>query len=270
MSISVKTFDSAAEAARALIGDRTARFMGGGTLIMRDINEGEQSFSTILLAKDQALKQIHARGEQIVIGAGVTMAEILSSRELDFLHPAARSVGGPAIRNMATVGGNLFAAHPYGDLATALLTVDASLVLAGGEQGMPLADLLREREREPRPVVMSLTVTRPQQRAFRFKKVSRVKPKGVSLMTIAANLPQQAGRISGARIAYGSMGAAPMRVPAVEQALEGKTLDETGIAQAVTVATSGVEPPTDAIASTWYRHEVAPVHLKRLLLERAS
>jgi CO/xanthine dehydrogenase FAD-binding subunit len=27
----------------------------------------------------------------------------------------------------------------------------------------------------------------------------------------------------------------------------------------------GLDPPTDALASTWYRREVAGVHLKRLL-----
>ena len=270
MSISVKTFDTAAEAAQVLSTDRTARFMGGGTWIMRAVNEGNQSFSSVLLARDPVLRQIQAQGDRVVIGAGVTMAQILGHGELAFLHPAARAVGGPAIRNMATVGGNLFAWHPYGDLATALLTLDATVMLAGGSQQQDLADLLRDRGREPRPVVVSVTVVRPQQGAFRFKKVSRVKPKGISLLTIAANLPQASGRISGARIAYGAMAETPIRVPAVEQALEGKTLDEAGIAQAVAAATNGIDPPTDAIASSWYRKEVAPVHLKRLLLERSS
>jgi len=267
MSVSVKTFDTATEAAQALAGDRTARFMGGGTWIMRAVNEGEQSFSTVLLTRDQTLKQIQVQGDRVVIGAGVTMKQILGNAELAFLHPAAKAVGGPAIRNMATVGGNLFAWHPYGDFTTALLTLDAAVALAGGGQQQALADLLRERDREPRVIVQSVTVTRPQQGAFRFRKVSRVKPKGVSLMTIAANLPQQTGRISGACVAYGAMGVTPLRVPAVEQALEGKTLDEAGIAQALQAATNGIDPPSDAIASAWYRAEVATVHLKRLLLE---
>ncbi len=270
MSISVKTFPSANEAAQALSADRTARFLGGGTLIMRAVNEGDQSFSTIIRANDPVFTQIQPQGDRIVIGAGLTMSQILASRELEFLHAAARVVGGPAIRNMATVGGNLFAAHPYGDLATFLLAVDANVSVAGGSGGRetPLAEFLRDRDREPRPVVLSVTVTRPQHGALRFKKVSRVKPKGISMMTIAANLPQQSGRVTGARIAYGSMGPVPMRIAAVEQALEGKSLDEAGIAQAVGAATAGLEPPTDAIASSWYRREVAPVHLKRLLLER--
>jgi CO/xanthine dehydrogenase FAD-binding subunit len=57
-----------------------------------------------------------------------------------------------------------------------------------------------------------------------------------------------------------------MRVPAVERALEGKTLDANGIAQALAVAAEGTSPVDDAIASAWYRKEVLPVHLRRLLL----
>ena len=93
MSISVKTFASSAEAATALSGDRAARFMGGGTLIMRAVNEGDQSFNTIVLANDPALKQVQPQGDRLVIGAGVTMAQILASRDLDFSAP-----GGPCGR----------------------------------------------------------------------------------------------------------------------------------------------------------------------------
>lgn len=267
MSINVRTFASSVEAATALSGDRAARFMGGGTLIMRAVNEGDQSFNTILLANDPALIQIQPQGDRLIIGARVTMAKIIASRDLEFLHPVARAVGGPAIRNMATVGGNLFAEHPYGDMTAALLVLDCQVTLAGG-QSIPLTDFLRERTREPRALVVSVSIVRPQTGVFRFRKVSRVKPKGVSLMTIAAWVPQSGGRISGARIAYSSMGPTPMRVAAVEQALEGVSLDEAGIGNALSAATNGIEPPTDAIASTWYRREVAPVHLKRTLLGR--
>jgi CO/xanthine dehydrogenase FAD-binding subunit len=130
-----------------------------------------------------------------------------------------------------------------------------------------LEEFLRARDREPRAVVVSVTINRPRDaRDFRFHKVSRVKPKGISVMSIAAHLPQSGGRISNARIAYGAMGPAPLRMPAIERALEGRSLDANGVAQAVAAATQGLDPPTDAIASAWYRREVAPVHLRRLLL----
>ena len=73
------------------------------------------------------------------------MVDILANRDLAFLHPAARVVGGPAVRAMATVGGNLFAPSPYGDLAAALLALDATVTVQGaygGAQQMPLEQFL--------------------------------------------------------------------------------------------------------------------------------
>ena len=138
-------------------------------------------------------------------------------------------------------------------------------------KGIALQDFLAARDREPRAVVASVSITRPRDpNAFRFVKVTRVKPAGASIVSIAAYLPQSGGRISNARIAYAAMAAVPMRVAAVERALEGKMLDAAGISAAVAVAADGVSPATDPVASEWYRRAVAPVHLQRLLLgERA-
>lgn len=266
MPVSVTTCATLDEAARALAASRSARFLGGGTLIMRRVNEGAQGFDTIVRATDPAAKRIDASGSRITLGAAVTMVEIIAHRDLAFLAPVARAVGGPAIRSMATVGGNLFAPHPYGDFTAALLVLEATVAIAGGSS-QPLADLLANRRRDPRPLVTAITFERPRDlSAFRFRKVTRVKPKGVSIMSIAALLPQSGGIVSGARVAYGAMAPTPVRVAAVERALEGKRLDQVGVSTAIAAATEGLAPPTDPIASEWYRREIAPVHLRRLLL----
>lgn len=264
MSLRVTTCASLDEASRALSASQTARFLGGGTLVMRWVNEGDQSFDEIVRTTDAAAQRIDISGERVTLGAGVTMAMIAEHRDLAFLAPAARAVGGPAIRTMATVGGNLFAHHPYGDFTVALLALDAEVTMAGG-QTQPLDTLLAGRDRAG--LVTSVTVSRPRNPSdVRFRKVARVKPKGVSVLSIAALLPQQGGVVSGARIAYGAMAPTPVRMPAVEQALEGVRLDSAGVATALARATDGLDPPTDPIATGWYRREVAPVHLRRLLL----
>jgi len=123
--LSVQTFQTVGESSTAL-GDQS-RFMGGGTLLMRAVNYGDPSFNTLVRTTDPALKDIRAEGNRLRIGAAVRMVDVMASRELEVLSPVARAVGGPAIRNMATVGGNLFAPHPYGDFATALLALDATI-----------------------------------------------------------------------------------------------------------------------------------------------
>lgn len=272
MTVGLQTFETLRDASAAVGRDPSARLLGGGTLLVRALNEGVADFSTLMRCTDRALAEVRASGPRLRIGAGVTMAAVLASRDLAFLHPAARAVGGPAVRAQATVGGNLFAPPPYGDFTAALLALDARVSVQSGygPRDMPLDEFLRSRgatDTMTRPVVAAVEVARPRgERAFRFLKVSRVRPKGVSLLTIAARLEESAGRLSGVRIAYANMGPAPMRAAAVERALEGRRLERSVVEAAAAVAADGCAPPTDAIASAWYRREVLPVHLSRLLL----
>jgi CO/xanthine dehydrogenase FAD-binding subunit len=273
MPVSVRTTQTLGEAAQAVGADRAARYLGGGTLVMRALNEGDVSISTVVRASDPALKRINATGARIEIGAGVTMLDVLKSRDLAFLHPAARAVGGPAVRTSATIGGNLFAETPYGDFTVALLALDAIVQVQGGfsPRDMPLEEFLSQRTRGIGGLVASISLNRPQQPdALRFRKVTRVQPKGISVLSIAAYLPMSGGRLSGVRVAYGAMAPTPIRARAVERALEGKTLDAAGIAAALAAASEGTSPVTDSIASDWYRREVAPVHLRRLLLNEGK
>jgi hypothetical protein len=48
--------------------------LGGGTLVMRALNEGDLSVSTVVRATDRALTQIEFASSRITIGAGVTWA----------------------------------------------------------------------------------------------------------------------------------------------------------------------------------------------------
>jgi CO/xanthine dehydrogenase FAD-binding subunit len=66
------------------------------------------------------------------------------------------------------------------------------------------------------------------------------------------------------------MAPAPMRARGVERALEGRALDEASVAQALARAVEDIAPATDAIATAWYRREVLPVHLGRLLRPRGA
>ncbi len=261
--VTITTVDTLQSAANS--SGQEAVFLAGGTLVMRGINYGHQGISRLVRLRDpKILASISTEGSRIRIGAATTMADILKSADVTFLHPVAHSIGGPAVRNMATVGGNIFARHPYGDFAVALLALDAKIRMSDGSD-IELDRLLETRDTENR-LVESISIARPSGDDFRFRKVTRVKPVGAALLSMAAWLPRQAGRITGARIAYGAMAKTPIRVSAVESALQGAELDANGISRALQAASQNLTPPDDSLASGWYRAEVAPVHLKRLLL----
>src|SRR3984885_12776642 len=200
MPVTVKTFATSGEAASALSSERSARYLGGGTLVMRALNEGDLSVSTVVRATDRSLTQIEFASSRITIGAGV---------------PFARVLAGP--------------------------------------------------DPQPGALVLSVSCQRPHGESFRYRKISRIKPKGGSLVTLAALLPASGGRVVGARIAYGAMAAMPVRAKAAERAIEGRALDAASVGVAVVAATEGTSPTNDSYASAWYRREVIGVHLRRLL-----
>lgn len=264
--LSVETFDSLQDADRSMNG--RSRYLGGGTIVMRAVNYGDTGFERLVRTTDPVIGQIKSDREQVEVGAGVTMSAIMSSPDLAFLAPAARAVGGPAIRNMASIGGNLFAQSPYGDLATALLALGARIRMANGTE-LDAEKFLASRD-TAQELVESVVVPRPDGEDFRFMKATRVRPKGVAIVSIAVLMQLRLGRVETARVAFGAMGSAPGRARSVEAALQGADLDQRGVAGALDLVRGDIAPRDDALASAWYRQEIAPVYLRRLLLQKSA
>jgi CO/xanthine dehydrogenase FAD-binding subunit len=250
----------------ALAAAKGGVILGGGTLVVGDLNYGNLKSNILISLDGLGLGKIEA-GKTIALGAMVTMAQIARDKRLDFLHPVAKAIGGPAVRAMATVGGNLFAPSPYGDMAAALVALDAIVALNDGKslRKIAIADFLSHRAKFAKQVVLGVSFVKPDKGAFRFSKTIRRKPVSAAVVTIAALLPVKKGKLAGVRIAYGAMAPTAMRAFAAEKALEGKALDAEAIADAVKVAAEGTSPADDAYASAWYRREILPIHLARLL-----
>jgi CO/xanthine dehydrogenase FAD-binding subunit len=267
MPLDLRRVDNVRLAAETLAGDPTARFLAGGTILMRLVNSDSATLQRLVPCDGLGLDRIEVASGRATIGAAVTMAEIAAHPELTAVRPVAEGIGGPAIRNMATVGGNLFARSPYGDFAVALLALGATAVVEDprGRATVDLAELLAARDRHEPRIVTSVSFALPGVGAFRFAKAIRRKPHGAAVLSIAALLPEFAGTLRGVRVAYGAMAPRPIRAPAVERALEGRAIDPATIAAAVRVAAEDCAPEDDGIASAWYRIELVAVHLRRLL-----
>ncbi len=269
MGLAYRRFEDVGSVSTFLKGAEDARLLGGGTLLLRCTNEGDVTIRTLVRLADPALKRVEVTGDTVRLGAGVTMAGILAHPDLACLASAARLVGGPAVRAAATVGGNLFAASPYGDLGVALLALDATVHLAdeSGSTDQALAAFFATRASLPAGrIVVAVSFARPGSGGLRFLKVSRVKPKGAAVLTIAAVVEIEGGQVSQARVALGAMAGAPIRARAFEKALQGRPLTPEAVEAALPAALDGTDPSADAIASAWYRRTVLPVHLRRLLL----
>lgn len=107
----VRKVNSLAEALKLLEEAQELRIVAGGTDFMPQYNHGLVKGENLLCIGDiPELKQIREENGWLIIGAGVTLTEVLREEKLKgylALKQAARKVATPQIRNQGTVGGNL-------------------------------------------------------------------------------------------------------------------------------------------------------------------
>jgi CO/xanthine dehydrogenase FAD-binding subunit len=94
----------------------------------------------------------------------------------------------------------------------------------------------------------------------------RRRQSSASIVTVAAVVRLEDGRVASARVALGGAGARPVRAVSAEAALTGHAFDRPHIEEAAGAAVGDASPFDDAYASAWYRRRVLPVHVRRALL----
>ena len=248
--------------------------IAGGTVAMPLINDGVSLPEMVMGLRYAGLDGIEARGDTLRIGSTTTLTRLLDQAAVPMLQDAARNTAAWAIRNMATVGGNLFTPPPGGDIAVALLALDASVILASsrGERVMPLADFFTgfmTSALAPEELLVAIDVPIPSGRTA-YIKLGRRLANTPAVVTVAIHATLDAGRVSGARIALGAVGPHPLRARQAEQVVEGTGLGADVIAAAAVAAAEGCEPFTDGIATDWYRRRMTAHVVARALDELAQ
>lgn len=270
------TIEEAWQLAAAVPG---ARFVAGGTDVMVRVREGKlRPAALVSLGRIARLSKIEP-GPPLVLGGGVKVADLATDaaivRALPVLVQATRTLGSVQIRNAATLGGNLCNASPCADLAPPLLVYEARVRLASarGTRELPLRDFFvgpRLSALEPGEILVAVVVDAPTAGSGRgpraravFLKKGRV-AMDVALASVAVLVELDGVRCTKARVAAGSLGPTPMRLPSVERALEGRAIDDRSLAEARAAAETDVRPIGDVRASADYRR-----HLAGVLVERA-
>ena len=256
---------------KALKNAPKATLMAGGTLVMPAINEGAHGITTLVSLSKLGLDNVSFKKGVATIGAAAPIAELARHSELKFLLPAINSIASPTLRNMATVGGNLLAAQPYGDLAVCLVALDATatIVNAKSKRSAPVEDVIKKGLKAG-DLVTLVSFAIPKPGTFKYAKASRRALNSASIVTVAAIIPLVKGVVADCRIALGGVAAKVIRARSVEKLLEAKPFDEKNLRAAAAAASKDIAPFNDAYASAWYRARVTPVHICRALLGDAA
>ncbi len=267
--------------------DGKARVVAGGTDLILDLQQGNEEPLEALIdvTRLSGLNAIEQQGALITIGCGVTHNQIVESQLLHqkatCLVEAAYVVGGPQVRNVATLGGNVSHALPAADGTTALNALDTEVEVAShtGRRWIPFNALFLG------PGKSAIDSTREVLTAIRFKATgdreasasSRImRPQGVALpiMNMSVRVRVIDDRLDEVVVAVAPVAPTPFRCAQTEAFLKDKPATAESIEAAIPILLGECKPRTSPRRATAeYRREVLPVLLRRTLnraIERAK
>ncbi|MCC6736659.1 MAG: FAD binding domain-containing protein [Bauldia sp.] len=259
---------------------RDAVLVAGGSLAVPALaRQARRPQKVILLGRAVELAEIEDTAETLSIGAAATLSAVrfhLAAIDPD-LGVLVDRIGGPQLRSVATIGGNLAAGGRGADLAAALIALDAAIVLRQGlAERIVAADAFFQddgkQDRGPTELVARIVVPKPRPGAtFRAFKVAKRYDLAPATVTAAFHFVIDHGQIAMARIAYGGLGPAPRRAVAVEASLAGvQALDRSAWARAFAALRQDFAPLSDQRGSARYRMETGQALLGKALIEAGS
>ena len=218
-------------------GPVDGRFIAGGTDLLLDLQQGRHPPVQMLvdITRIPDLCRLEIQEGRLFIGAAVPLNRIISA-QLVFEHAqclfeAAGLIGGPQVRNTATLGGNVVHGLPAADGAIALHALGASAEIASlsGRRQLSVHELYRgpgQTALQPqKELLIGFSVSlRGRGEASAFKRVMR--PQGVALpiINLAIWVRRKSDVVDDIRIAVGPGGPVPFRARAAEQVLAGRPL----------------------------------------------
>ena len=265
-SLHVATSVADAIAALADRGDAGAPLAGATWIMRAPIRKEPHYRSYVALAKIEELQQVELLDDRLSIGACVTHAQLAAViaplPEFHALAAAAGSSANPAIRQMATIGGNLCAAgFAAADLVPALICLAAQVELAmpGESMRVSIGTFLTMRTNLPpgclvRRVMVPRTTCRSDHVRLTLRKAGDYP---VVIVSLAAEL-SPAGVVKSARVAIGSVEAVARRWEKLERLLIGHPLDPGDVTEKAALCAEEMQGREGVEAPGWYRIKVLP------------
>lgn len=250
--------ESVAAAVAAIERAPEGKYLGGGQSLIPVMKLGLAAPAALVsVARLPELQGIRREGSDLVVGAGVTHAEVAESAEVRRALPAlahlAEHIGDAQVRNRGTLGGSLAHDDPAADYPAAALALGATIQT--DRRTLP-ADAffvgMYQTALEPDELIVSVRFPAPEKAAY-------------------AKLPHPASRFAlvgvfvakgpaGVRVAVTGAGPTVFRASALEAALGGRFAPD---------ALQGVAVPSDGLTSDPFGSAEYRAHLVGVLARRA-
>ncbi|WP_211199099.1 FAD binding domain-containing protein [Neobacillus jeddahensis] len=247
-----------------------ASFIAGGTLLQTNWVKNH-AFPPHLISL-AGIKALHGVGKELVhgetvirIGASTTLQacrkESLLVQQAPLLEEAIRTIAAPAIRNRATVGGNV--GGRFGDIIPALLAMDASLALFDGTDTrlVALSDWIKDSEPDRDSILVYVTIpekSSARKEAYFYRKIGYRDAFSPSIVTISGYCyVNEEKKIEEIRLAVSGGTTQPQRLIKSEQKLISSCLTTEKKAIAFQSITAEFAAATDSFTTAEYKKTVA-------------
>ena len=262
--------------------------IAGGTDLLLDIRQGRhQAVDRVVdISGISEMQEVALEENFVYLGAGVTHKQIISNSLLcdhaQCVVEGCGLIGGPQVRNVATIGGNVSHALPAGDGTISLLALDTEVRIAStdGVRWQPLIEIFAGPgkvtfDRKGELIVGFRFPAKGPREGSAFDRVMRPQGVAIAILNMAGWVKlDEKGDIEDVRLACGPAGPKPFRARKTEGFIKGKSWDEASYQEACRILADEVSLRTSAHRATKeYRHKLLPVLLQKVLdsaVERAK
>ena len=232
------------------------------------------------LRKLADLRGIRVSDAGVTLGAMVRWRDIEDDERLATAHPLLKAaiahVAHYQIRNRGTVGGSIAHADPAAEMPGIAITCDAEIAVVGksGAHVIQAADFFQgalTTALTPDEIIVEIRLPAwPAGRRWGFQEFAR--RRGDFAMAAAAVFYDQdeRGKARNAHVGVIGVGDRPLRLTAVEDVLNGQSIDGATIAKADAATSAAVDPRDDIHASAAYRRSLVGTMVERALKNAAA
>lgn len=265
------------EALAILQNDPHSKVIAGGTDLLLELQQGRHAPVKTLVDLTQIadLQRLEVLEHALWVGAGVPLNRLVAwqpaQRFATALFEAAGLIGGPQVRNVATLGGNVAHALPAADGAIALLALDAEVILAT-PTGQRTQSLLAcyagpgKTALQRTEIIVAFQVPLSKKgEASAFRRVMRPQGVAIAIQNMGIWLRREGETIADIRIAVGPAGPIPLRAHRTEEALRGNPPTEKNLREAEKALLSEARFRTSPYRATAeYRTHLAGILLRQI------
>ena len=270
------------DAIRALGERPQAEIISGGSDVLIKIREGKLAgCSLVSIHNIKELKGIHMEEDgTIFIGPATSFSHItnneLIQRYIPVLGSAVDLVGGPQVRNIGTIGGNICNGVTSADSACSLFILNALIELTGpdGVRQIPIEEFYTGPGRTVRSheeIMTAIRIRKKDYEGFSGHYIKYGKRNAMEISTLGCGvlvrLSEDQTKIHDVRIAYGVAAPTPIRCKTTEQSLTGESISSR-IYDIIAQGTVGeVNPRSSWRASKEFRLQLVEELGKRALAQ---